>query len=93
MVDFSSLFFWIILFALNIFGFVQFGVDKYKAKRGQWRIPENTLFMTALLGGSLGCIIGMRVFRHKTKHKSFTVGMPLIMTLQLILAAVIRNLI
>ena len=77
----------ICLFVVNLFGFVQFGVDKAKAKKGQWRIPEQSLFMTALFGGSLGCILGMYVFRHKTKHNSFKYGMPTILLLQI--AAVI----
>ncbi len=84
-----TLIFVIVLVILNLFGFVQFGVDKAKARKGQWRIPEQQLFVTALLGGSLGCILGMHVFRHKTKHKSFTIGMPAILVLQIIAAAVV----
>ncbi len=79
----------ICLVILNLFGFVQFGVDKAKAQKGQWRIPEKTLFVTALLGGSLGCILGMKVFHHKTQHKSFTIGMPAILVLQIVVAAVL----
>lgn len=52
------------------------GIDKFKARRGLWRIPEKTLFLSALLGGAMGSILGMKLFRHKTKHRSFTIGMP-----------------
>lgn len=58
--------------------FILMGVDKQKAKKGQWRIPERTLWTLALIGGALGGWIGMRVFRHKTKHRSFIIGMPLL---------------
>lgn len=58
--------------------------DKQKAKRGKWRVPEKTLFLFALLGGSLGTTLGMNVFRHKTKHWYFKFGMPLIFILQIV---------
>ncbi len=61
------------------------GVDKHKAKKRAFRIPEATLFLVAIMGGSIGSIIGMYVFRHKTRHHSFTVGMPIILGLQIIL--------
>ena len=60
-------------------------VDKYKAKKHKWRIPEKTLFLFAILGGSVGSILGMQICRHKTKHWYFVVFMPLILILQLIL--------
>jgi len=56
--------------------------DKQKAKKGLWRIPEKTLFLISILGGSLGAILGMYIFRHKTKHWKFVIGMPLILILQ-----------
>lgn len=62
-------------------------VDKRKAKKNLWRIPERTLFLSAILGGSLGCIAGMYTFRHKTKHWTFTIGMPAILILQMAAAA------
>ena len=71
------------LTVINAAGFLIMLADKYRAKRGLWRIPEKTLFLTALLGGSAGCIIGMQVFRHKTKHLTFTIGMPAILVLQI----------
>lgn len=58
-------------------------LDKQKAKKNKWRVPEKTLFLLALLGGSLGTTLGMNVFRHKTKHWYFVVGMPLILVLQI----------
>lgn len=83
----------ICLLILNVFGFIQFGVDKKRAQKGKWRISEASLFTTALLGGSIGCIVGMKVFRHKTKHKSFIIGMPLILLLQIIAVVLVLQLI
>lgn len=74
---------------INIAGFASMGIDKAKAKKHAWRIPEATLFSIALLGGSIGSILGMQVFRHKTKHWYFAIGMPVIALLQLALAIVI----
>ncbi len=74
------------LIIINIAGFASMGIDKSKAKKHAWRIPEATLFSIALLGGSIGSIIGMQLFRHKTKHWYFVVGMPLIFFAQLALA-------
>ena len=70
---------------INLITFLLFGIDKYKAKKGLWRIPEKVLFLFAILGGSVGALIGMEVFRHKTKHKSFTIGIPAILIIQIIL--------
>ena len=60
--------------------------DKLKAKRGAWRIPEATLMGVAAIGGSVGALLGMHLFRHKTRHAKFTVGIPLILALQIVLA-------
>lgn len=68
---------------VNIFAFALCGIDKYKAKRGLWRIKERTLFASAIAGGSLGLFFGMRIFRHKTMHRSFTIGVPLILACQI----------
>ncbi len=76
--------FLIYLLALNILGFALMGLDKRKAKRNQWRIPEKHFFITALLGGSLGCWLGMQCFHHKTMHKTFIVGMPAILIMQIL---------
>ena len=68
---------------MNILGFVLMFSDKKRARRGDWRIRERTLFLVAVFGGSLGSILGMRLFHHKTKHWYFVLGMPLILFLQL----------
>ena len=73
------------LAAANLISFALFGWDKHLAKREKWRVPERTLFLWALLGGAPGAIFGMRLFRHKTKHKSFTIGIPLILAAQALL--------
>lgn len=75
----------IYLCIINLIAFVCFGIDKRRAKRGEWRIAEKHLILTAVLGGSVGAMIGMRVFHHKTKHMKFTVGIPLIFTMQILL--------
>lgn len=79
---YSTLAILIYLVILNIIGFTIMGIDKSRAKRGAWRIPEKTLFLIAILGGSIGSILGMKQFRHKTKHKTFTIGMPAILIVQ-----------
>lgn len=70
------------LITVNILAFVLFGLDKFKARRGFWRISEKGLMLAALCGGSIGALFGMRLFRHKTKHKLFTIGVPLILLVQ-----------
>ena len=70
------------LIGVNLLLFMLMGVDKHKAKTGQMRIPEATLFFLAVLGGSVGGILGMLAFRHKTRHKLFSVGFPLILLLE-----------
>lgn len=72
----------IYLILINITGFALMGIDKKRAIRGAWRISESSLFLTAVIGGSIGCIFGMRHFRHKTKHWYFKYGMPAILILQ-----------
>ena len=71
--------------AWTIIAFVLMGVDKWKAQHESWRIPEKTLFLSAILGGSLGSLAGMYLFRHKTQHRTFTIGMPLILIVQIAL--------
>lgn len=77
------------LLIINAVGFILMLVDKHKAKKNHWRIPEKTLIGVAALGGSIGSLIGMYTVRHKTKHLKFTVGIPLILALQIILACVL----
>ncbi|MBR4525041.1 MAG: DUF1294 domain-containing protein [Bacteroidales bacterium] len=74
------------LLGINLLTFFVYGIDKWKAKRDRWRIPEATLLMLAALGGSVGALLGMSVFHHKTKHKKFLIGVPLILLAQLALA-------
>lgn len=71
--------FYYYLLAINIFAFTLMGIDKSKARRHLWRIPEKTLFLSALLGGGAGAIIGMYFFHHKTRHWYFVIGMLLIL--------------
>lgn len=75
----------IYLLIMNIIGFAIMGIDKYKAKKRAFRIPEATLFVIAIIGGSIGSILGMQIFRHKTRHWYFVYGMPLILILQIAL--------
>ena len=70
---------------INIVGFALMGVDKRKAIKRTFRIPEATLFIVALIGGSIGSILGMQVFRHKTRHWYFAFGMPAILVVQIVL--------
>ena len=70
---------------MSLIAFAAFGLDKYKAKADKWRTPEKTLFILAIIGGGIGAFLGMRIFRHKTKHKQFVIGIPAIMIVQLIL--------
>ena len=74
---------------INLAAFAAMGMDKSRAKRGAWRIRERTLFLLALFGGSLGAIAGMWLFRHKTRHWYFVVGMPAILILQVGAAVVL----
>lgn len=74
------------LVIVNAAGFLLMLADKYKAKKNLWRIPEATLMGTAAIGGSIGVLAGMYTIRHKTRHKKFTIGVPLILAVQLLLA-------
>ena len=74
------------LLAVNIATFLLYGIDKYKAKKGKWRISEATLLTMAAIGGSIGAWTGMRLWHHKTMHKKFKYGIPLIIILQVALA-------
>ncbi|MBO4752341.1 MAG: DUF1294 domain-containing protein [Bacteroidales bacterium] len=75
----------IYLIAINLVTFLVYGIDKLKAKRGKWRIPESVLLTLAVVGGSIGALLGMLAFRHKTKHKKFTIVVPLILAVQVAL--------
>ena len=76
----------IYLLIINAVALILMFVDKFKARKKFWRISEKTLIGSALLGGSIGALIGMYVFRHKTRHPKFTMGIPLILALQIVAA-------
>lgn len=69
---------------VNLAAFVLYGIDKYRAKRGHWRIPEATLILIAVIGGSIGALGGMYLFRHKTRKPRFSVGVPVILGMQVL---------
>ena len=73
------------LIAINVVTFLVYGIDKWKARQGSWRISEATLLILAVIGGSFGALFGMKVWRHKTMHKKFKYGLPLILIIQIIL--------
>lgn len=75
------------LLAINAVAFIVYGIDKYKAKKAKWRISEATLLLLAVLGGSLGAWMGMKVWHHKTMHKKFKYGIPAILLIQIALMA------
>lgn len=79
----------IYLVLINAVGYLLMLADKHKAKKKLWRIPESTLMGVAAFGGSIGTLIGMYTVRHKTKHIKFTVGVPLILTVQIIVGIVL----
>lgn len=79
------------LLGINIAGFFLMGLDKWKAKRGAWRISEKTLFLTALLGGTPGVMTGMHSFHHKTRHRTFKYGLPALLAVQLLAAVWLMN--
>ena len=74
----------IYLLVINLIGFLIMGIDKKRAKMHQFRIPEKTFFLITLFGGGIGTIAGMYIFRHKTKKKYFTIGLPLIAIIEII---------
>lgn len=77
------------LLIINAVGFLLMLADKFKAKRNLWRIPEATLMGVAAIGGSVGSLLGMYAFRHKTRHLKFTIGIPVILAVQIMAALVI----
>ena len=79
----------IYLLGINFIAFLLYGVDKYRAKHSKWRIPESTLILSVVLGGSLGAILGMVVFHHKTRKPKFFIGVPLILLIQILITVVL----
>lgn len=71
---------------LNLISFGLVGIDKFKSKHKKWRIKEKTFFVIAAMGGSIGVFVGMQTFHHKTKHLSFTLGIPIIILVQILIA-------
>ncbi len=80
---------WVLWVCVNVFTFLLYGLDKLKAQRGKWRIPERTLLLFTWLLGGVGAFAGMRVFRHKTKHLAFRISAPIGMVLSLVVMAAI----
>lgn len=80
------------LLVVNTLTFLLYGIDKYKAKKARWRISEATLLMMAVIGGSIGAWAGMKLWHHKTMHKKFKYGIPLIILLQVALVFYLHNL-
>ena len=79
------------LIIINIVSFLVYGIDKWKAKQGSWRISEATLLMLAVIGGTIGALLGMQVWRHKTMHLKFKYGLPLILLAQIALMYLISE--
>ena len=79
------------LLAINIATFLLYGIDKYKAKKGKWRISEATLLTMAAIGGSIGAWAGMRLWHHKTMHKKFKYGIPVIIIMQIALVTYLHT--
>ena len=75
----------IYLIAINVITFFLYGIDKMKAQRSKWRIPEAVLLGLPVIGGTIGALFGMRVWNHKTKHKIFKYGLPLLLLIQILL--------
>ena len=74
------------LIGINALTFIVYGVDKWRAVHNRWRIPEATLLGLAVIGGSVGALLGMKVWHHKTRHRKFVFGLPAILVIQLIIA-------
>lgn len=79
------------LIFINIVAFILMGVDKRRAVRHRWRIRESTLFLISIIGGSIGALLGMFLFRHKTNHRSFRTGLPVILVIHIIIFVIFRN--
>ena len=82
-------YFFLYLLTVNAAGFLLMRWDKQKAIHNKWRIPERVLLGIAVLGGSIGCLLGMRLFRHKTRHLKFTLGIPVILAVQSVILALV----
>ena len=85
----NMLFYYLIV--INVVTFLVYGIDKRKAKQGSWRISEATLLILTIIGGSIGAMLGMKVWHHKTMHKKFKYGLPLILLVQIALIYLILD--
>ena len=81
----------VFLIIVNALGFLLMLIDKQKAIHNRWRIPEKTLLGVGLIGGSLGCILGMRLFRHKTKHPIFFIGLPVMLMVHILIYILLHD--
>ena len=79
------------LSTINFLAFLIYGIDKWKAKRSKWRVSETALLVLAVIGGSIGAWLGMKTWHHKTLHKKFRFGVPLILAVQILLLIYIIN--
>lgn len=86
------LFIAIYIIAVNLVTFVTYGIDKYKSIKRKWRISEATLLTMAVIGGSIGAWTGMKVWRHKTMHKKFTIGIPIVFVIHLFIVIYLHTL-
>lgn len=82
----------IYVLVVNVVTFLVYGIDKYKSRHGKWRIPESTLLAWAVVGGSVGAWCGMKIWHHKTLHRKFRYGVPVILVLQIVLATYLYRL-
>ena len=81
----------IYLATVNLIAFIMFGADKARAVKGRWRISEAALILVSVLGGSAGALAGMKIFHHKTRHRKFAAGVPLILVLQIVFAVLLMQ--
>jgi len=85
LLKYKEFYFVLYILIINLFGFMLVLIDKYKAKKNKWRIKESSFFITAFIGGSAGVLLGMTMIRHKTQHKSFYIGIPMLYLLNIII--------
>ena len=80
----------IYFFVINLYAYILYAIDKYKSKKLKGRISEKTLIIAAVIGGSIGALLAMNMFHHKTQHKTFTIGIPLILMAQVVLLIFVK---
>lgn len=92
MIDYGKMILLVYLAIVNVIAFAAMGIDKWKARKKKYRISENALFFQAIIGGSAGILMGMYHFRHKTRHRKFVMGIPIIFFVQLVIVIVAAQL-